>query len=185
MMPNPLLQRVPRAKLPPHMQKVWDFATEVTGDATFIEVSGSNPPMFDWYMDDFYQKVFYSGRIDKQVVELVRLRLANIHGCAFCNKGDTAAALAAGISQDQVDALPDYENGPFSADQKAALALADIMVLTNPKGQLSEETYARARKHFSDAQILELGMIMAVLSGMAKMLFAFDCVEKEDYCPFA
>ena len=25
---------------------------------------------------------------------------------------------------------------------------------------------------------------MAVLSGMAKLLFAFDLVEKEDYCVF-
>jgi hypothetical protein len=30
----------------------------------------------------------------------------------------------------------------------------------------------------------ELGMIMAVLCGMAKFIFAFDLVEKEDYCPF-
>jgi hypothetical protein len=26
---------------------------------------------------------------------------------------------------------------------------------------------------------------MAVLCGMAKMIFAYDLVEKEDYCPFA
>ena len=27
-------------------------------------------------------------------------------------------------------------------------------------------------------------MVMAVLTGMAKMLFTFDLVEKEESCPF-
>jgi len=38
------------------------------------------------------------------------------------------------------------------------------------------------QKHFSDAEIIELAMVMAVLIGMAKMLFAFNFVEKEGYC---
>lgn len=90
------------------------------------------------------------------VVELVRSRLANVHGCALCNRADTRAdtraALAAGVSQEQVDALSDYEQGPFSDQEKAAL--------------------------------VGLGVIMAVLCGMAKMIFAYDLVEKGDYCPF-
>ncbi len=58
------------------------------------------------------------------------------------------------------------------------------MVLTNPKGAVTPELYARCREQFSDAQLVELGMIMAVLCGMAKFIFTFDLVEKEDYCPF-
>ena len=43
---------------------------------------------------------------------------------------------------------------------------------------------AQLQEHFSDAQIIELSMVCAVLSGMAKMLFALDVVEKEASCPF-
>lgn len=185
MQPHPLLRRISRDELPANMRAAWDNAQSQTGDATFIEVSGNNPAMFDWYLDEFYGKVFYAGRIDRTIVELVRLRLANIHGCAFCNKSDTAQALAAGIPQTQIDALPDYENGPFTEREKAALALADVMVLTNPDGRLTEPLYERLSDHFSDGDLYELGMIMAVLCGMAKFLFAFDLVEKEDYCPFS
>ena len=39
-------------------------------------------------------------------------------------------------------------------------------------------------EHFDDAQIIELGMVGAFLSGMAKFLFVFDLVEKEADCPF-
>ena len=41
------------------------------------------------------------------------------------------------------------------------------------------------RAHFSEAQILELGTAMAVISGMAKLSFVLDLVERESYCPFA
>jgi len=184
MKPDTPLKRIPRDDLPPHMQQSWDGSMNMHGDTTFVEVAGNNPTMYDWYMDDFYKKVFYSGRISTQIVELVRLRLANIHGCAFCNRSDTAAALEAGISQQKIDSLASYEDGPFTDKEKAALALADVMVLTNPKGAVSKELYGRCREHFTDGEMYELGIIMAVLCGMAKFIFAYDLVEKEDYCPF-
>jgi AhpD family alkylhydroperoxidase len=153
-------------------------------DATFVEVFGNAPHIYDWYLNDFYEKVFYSGRIARPIVELVRLRLANIHGCAFCNRTDTIAALAAGVSQERIDALSDYENGPFTSQEKAALALADVMALTNPNGRVTPALHARASQHFTAGELVELGVIMAVLCGMAKMIFAYDLVEKEDTCPF-
>ena len=183
-LPEPLLHRVPRDELPEDMQAAWDHAAAVTGDATFIETSGNNPRMFNWYIQDFYDKVYFSGRLDCRVLELVRLRLANLHGCAFCNKGDRAQALAAGLTAAELDALPDYEHGPFTAAERAALALADEMSLTQPVGRLTPKLYERLREHFSDAELIELGMIMAVLCGMAKFLFVFDLVEKEESCPF-
>jgi AhpD family alkylhydroperoxidase len=184
MKPDTPLARVPRDGLPADLQSAWDASMAMHGDTTFVEVAGNNPTMWRWYREDFYRKVFYSGRLDRRLVELVRLRLANVHGCAFCNRADTAAALEAGVPQGQIDALDDYERGPFSEAEKAALALADVMVLTNPRGAVDRDLHARCRAHFSDGELFELGMIMAVLCGMAKFIFAFDLVEKEDYCPF-
>ncbi|MDJ0927660.1 MAG: hypothetical protein QNJ73_08420, partial [Gammaproteobacteria bacterium] len=88
------------------------------------------------------------------------------------------------LTEAELDALPDYEHGPFTPAERAALALADEMSLTKPLGQLTPGLYERLRQHFSDAELIELGMIMAVLCGMAKFLFVFDLVEKEDSCPF-
>jgi AhpD family alkylhydroperoxidase len=184
MKPDTPLTRVPRDSLPSRMQASWDDARALHGDTTFIEVFGNAPHVYDWYLNDFYKKLFYGGRIPRAVVELVRLRLANVHGCAFCDRADTRAALTAGITQAQVDALSDYEQGPFTDQEKSALALADVMALTNPKGNVSRALYARLRRHFSDAELVELGVLMAVLCGMAKMIFAYDLVEKMDTCPF-
>ena len=89
------------------------------------------------------------------------------------------------ISQDELDALPAYETGPFSEGERAALALADAMALTNPGGRLDAALHDRLRPHFDDGELYELGMIMGLLTGMAKFLFVFDLVEKEQSCPFA
>jgi AhpD family alkylhydroperoxidase len=182
--PQPQMKRIEREQLPENMKKGWDQATELTGDATFIEVSGNNPAVYEWYFKDFYKKLFYSGRFEKTLVELVRLRLANLHGCAFCNKGDTVHALESGVSQDQINALNNYENGPFTSREKGALELTDQMVLTNNQGTIDSPLYKKLKLDFSDGELYELGMIMAVLIGVAKFTFVFDLVEKEDYCQF-
>jgi len=184
MQPDTPLARLTRDELPESMRAAWDAAQKLHGDTTFVEVFGQAPQVFDWYLTEFYQKLFYGGRIERSIVELVRLRLANVHGCAFCNRSDTLAALAAGVPQAQIDALADYESGPFSEKERAALALADVMALTNPRGHITREIYARARAVFTDGELVELGVIMAVLCGMAKMIFAYDLVEKMDSCPF-
>ena len=56
MKPNTLLNRVPRDQLPPHLQKAWDSSNALHGDTTFVEVAGNNPMMYDWYLQDFYDK---------------------------------------------------------------------------------------------------------------------------------
>lgn len=77
----------------------------------------------------------------------------------------------------------DYELGPFDAAEKAILALADEMVLTNQQGHLSEAQRADLLAHFTPEEVLELGMTAAVLTGMAKFLFVFDLVTREQSCP--
>jgi alkylhydroperoxidase family enzyme len=49
---------------------------------------------------------------------------------------------------------------------------------------VSPELFARLRRHFDEPQILELGVVMAIIGGMAKLSFLLGVVEKEDYCPF-
>lgn len=182
LLPNTPFSRLSREELPSGMQKSWEDALALHGDTTFIEVFGHAPEAYDWYLQEFYRKFFYSGRIEKRLVELVRLRLANVHGCAFCNRADTISALDAGLSRAQIDAIDSFESGPFTEREKGALALADVMALTNVRGHVTPALHARLVKHFKEGELVELGVIMAMLCGMAKMIFAFDLVEKSSTC---
>lgn len=183
MKPRPHLQPLPREQLPPALQAAHDRAMTLRGDATFIQVAGHAPELFDWY-GRFYQEVFHGGRVPRRVKELVRLRLSTAHGCAFCNKGNRVDAAEAGLTAAQIQAIDKPDDPAWSPAERAALRLAGEMMLTNPRGSLSPALYQEARAHFDDGQLFELGMTMAVLTGMAKFLFVYDLVEKEDYCEF-
>jgi alkylhydroperoxidase family enzyme len=81
--------------------------------------------------------------------------------------------------------MDDFEHGPFTDAEKAVIAYADEVALTNAEGRMTPELFKRLRAHFSEADILEVGVTMAIISGMAKLSFVLDVVEKESYCPFA
>lgn len=183
MEPVPMLPRLPREALPEKLQAAHDRALALRGDATFIQVAGHAPQLFDWY-SRFYSEVFYGGRVPVRFKELLRLRLSTLHGCAFCNKGNRVDAAAAGITAEQLRAIDDPAAPVWNDEERAVLDIASRMSLLQPGGVLDSELYARLRRFLDEGQIFELGMTMAVLTGMAKFLFTFDLVEREDYCEF-
>ena len=185
-MVDTLFSRTPRDKLPDGFRPAWDMLNKLTGEPAFIEVFASAPELVDLVMNEFYVKTFFGGRVAQRYKQLVRLRLSISHGCRTCNKQNVPGALEVGISQQQIDAMiaGRYEDGSFTEADQAVLTYADQMVLTNMNGDMSPQLFARLRQHLSEAEILELGVVMAIISGMAKLSFILKLVEKEDYCPF-
>ena len=183
-MADTLMTRIRRDELPQPLHVAWDTLTKLTGEPTFVEVFAQNPAMLDFVMNQFYGQIFFAGQVDQRYKQLARLRLSTLHGCRTCNKQNVPGALAAGITQAQVDAIGDVEHGPFTDAEKAVLAYAEQVALTNMDGKLTPQMYARLRAHFSDSDLCELGVVMAVISGMAKLAFVLDLVEREPYCPF-
>lgn len=183
-MPNPRLPRVPVAELPVDITDMREASQALRGDATFFEVMANNPDLLRWYIEDFYGQVFKSGRVPAESLEALRLRLSAQHGCKFCNQGNRLSAVEAGLSDGEIDAL---FSDDFSALRPALVPvaqLADELKLTNAAGNLSETLYRSLSDHYTPAQIIELGLIGGMLTGIAKFLFVFDLVEREDFCPF-
>jgi alkylhydroperoxidase family enzyme len=186
-MPNPMLGRVPRAAMNSAHQQVWDLGMERTGEATIVEVMANHPELLSWYFDGFYAKLFYNAdpamSVDVRTKELLRYKLSKQHGCLFCNRFNAVDAVQAGITQQQLDAILTPTPALFDEKDLVVIELADQMKLQNMDGQLGPELYAKLRKFYNDRQIMEMGMICAVLTGMAKLIFTFDMVTREEQCP--
>ena len=185
-MTQTLFTRTPRAALPEGIAPAWDMLNKLTGEPTFIEVFAQAPHLLNLVMNEFYMKVFFGGEVPQRYKQLARLRLSLVHGCRTCNKQNVPGALEAGFTQPQIDAL--IANTPseplFTAADLAVIEYTDQMVLTNMHGELAPKLFQRLRRHFTEAQILELGVVMAIIGGMAKLSFLLDVVEKETWCPF-
>ncbi len=182
-MPNPVLRRVPVAEMDARLQTEHAATVKLRDDATLVEIGANAPEHMAWYRDEFYGKLFYSGRADVRTKELIRYRLSMTHGCAFCNKGNSVAARKSGVTQEQLDHVMDEAHPCFDAKDRAVLKLADQIAMTNMHGALDEPLYAELKSYFDDAQIFELGMVAGMLTGMAKFIFVYDLVEREANCP--
>lgn len=176
------LMRVPGTQLNDAMRAARERSVERRGDATFVEVMGNAPELFAWYAD-FYTQLFYGGRVAVRYKELLRYRLSTRHGCRHCNLGNRLDAIDAGIADAELAAIERDDLATFAAGERAVLTFAERMALTTPDGHVDAELHAALSEHFDDAEIIELGIVAAVLSGMAKFLFAYDLVEREASCP--
>jgi alkylhydroperoxidase family enzyme len=177
------LKRHTREEMPESMRETYDWVHRLTGQAAYVEAIASAPELMDFTMSDFYQKIFYEGRCEVRFKELARLRMSLGHGCRSCNLGNSQGAREAGYSDHQLENI-EGDRSVFDDAERAVLALADEMLMTNQQGHMSQALYNELKRHFDDAEILELGTVTSFLVGLAKFLFVFDLAEKEDYCVF-
>jgi AhpD family alkylhydroperoxidase len=184
-MPEPRIPPAPRATMPDRWRAVADRADEVRGESTLIEVLANAPELLGWYHDRFYADIFFKGRVERRLKELLRLRLSTLHGCAFCNRGNTRSAEEAGVTPAQIEALFAFHPAApcFDDRDRAVMALAGEMALQNMQGEVTPARAAGLARFFTPAEMVELAMVAAVLTGMAKMLFVFDLVSREATCP--
>lgn len=184
-MSDTLLGRMAPEAMPEELRQIRDTLNELTGEPTFVEVFAAAPELLDFVMGRFYGSIFFGGRVAERYKQLVRLRLSQIHGCRTCNKQNVPGAKASGFSDEQIAAMESPTAELFDEAELAVLEYAEQMALTNHDGKMSADLHERLSRHFSDADICELGTVMAVIGGMAKLSFVLDLVEREDYCVFA
>ncbi len=66
----------------------------------------------------------------------------------------------------KIAALDDAESNLFSARERAALTFADLMATDHHK--VDDAVFAELRRHFSDAEIVELGVSTALFVGLGR-----------------
>jgi len=184
-MTDTLFTRTGRNQMAPQWRPAWDMLNKLTGDATFVEVFAQAPDILEFVMQEFYAKIFFGGTLEQRYKQLARLKLSLVHGCRTCNKQNVPGAIEAGFTQAQVDALSGGNSESFAPAERAVIEYAEQIALSNMDGRMTPALFGKLRAHFSEAQILELGTAMAVISGMAKLSFVLGLVERESYCPFA
>jgi len=79
-----------------------------------------------------------------------------------------------GASEEQVAKLEDYEASDLPERTKVALRLADRLAGEQPK--VDAALHAELKRHFSDEQIIDLGMTLTFASGWQRFIEAFGIV---------
>lgn len=99
-----------------------------------------------------------------------------------CQASDTASAKRHGITDAEIQAVWSRDDDVFDAGEKAVLTLADELSLARPDGTVTPDLQNRLLAAYSQGQVMELCVVAAILTGMAKMLFALNLVERDVVC---
>ncbi|MGY3615041.1 carboxymuconolactone decarboxylase family protein [Bradyrhizobium sp. USDA 10063] len=101
--------------------------------------------------------------IDKQLLELVKLRASQINGCAFCVQFHILQAESLGVSADKLNLVVVWREAPqFSRRERAALAWTEA--LTKLGDGVNDEVYAEAHAEFSEQELSYLTSAIAAIN---------------------
>jgi len=183
-MNDTILPRVPRDEMTDAARAAFDALTELSGDATFVEVFANAPELLNFAMVDFYQKLFFEGRVDERYMQLARLRLSMNHGCRTCNLQNVKGVASFGYTEEQIDAMWRGDYSSYRQDEQVVMELADEIALNNREGEYSPELHEKLLRHFSVEEILNISLCLGVIVGLVKLSFTLGLVQKEGYCEF-
>jgi AhpD family alkylhydroperoxidase len=116
------------------------------------------------------------GVLDGALRELVILLVAVLNRAPYEFMQHAPVALAEGASQQQLDALADWQGSPhFTPRERDVLAYAQAMTLLV---QVPQAVFDAMRAHFSDREVVELTATVAAYNMVSRFLEALQ-IEAE------
>jgi AhpD family alkylhydroperoxidase len=114
-----------------------------------------------------------TGTLPPRLLELVRLRIAFFNQCRSCIAVRYQSAIDDGLDQDAVCSLErpaDAEN--LSGAERSALRFAELFAINHLA--IDGAVYDELREHFSEDQLVELGVHCAIALGVGRLSATWD-----------
>jgi uncharacterized peroxidase-related enzyme len=147
------------ASATPDVREIYD--TTLRGKPGNVQKALAHRPEMLKAFLTFYGSVGRS--LDRKLYEMVYLRISFINGCRYCSQHHVASSKRAGLAPEDWAAL---NAGNYSRNtEKERSALNYIEKLTRAPHDITQTDFDELKKHFSDAEIVDLHM----LAGLANL----------------
>jgi AhpD family alkylhydroperoxidase len=114
--------------------------------------------------------------LEQSLIELVKTRASQINGCAFCINMHTQDARKHGESEQRLYLLNAWREAPAYSDrERAALAWTEAVTLIS-ETHAPEDVYNEVRAHFSEAETVNLTMLIATINSWNRLAIALRSV---------
>jgi AhpD family alkylhydroperoxidase len=101
--------------------------------------------------------------------ELARMRIAQLNECVACSDFRAPSVVEAGVAAELYDNVADWARYPGYTDrQRLAIQYAELFAV-NPAA-ITDDLFAALRAAFSDPEILDLTLCVAVFLGLGRTL---------------
>lgn len=114
--------------------------------------------------------------MDERLLDLVRMRVSQMNGCAYCLDMHAKELRAAGESEQRLYTLDAWEETPFFNDkERAALAWAEAVTQLS-HGHVPDAVFEEARKHFNEQELVDLTLAIVAINGWNRINIALRTV---------
>ena len=131
---------------------------------------------------EYWNKLLYHGVLPHKLKEMCRIKISVAHQCGYCSTVRSNVAKAEGLTENMINDLFSYSSSKyFTPREKAALRYANLF----KQGEHAidkDEVYAELAKHFSDEEIIELGLFCAEVDGVGKFVKSLNVLSWEEAC---
>ncbi|MFD5096535.1 carboxymuconolactone decarboxylase family protein [Amycolatopsis thailandensis] len=104
------------------------------------------------------------------VQELVRMRASQINGCAVCLDIHTKEAAAAGESAVRINLVAAWREATvFTEAERAALELTEQACRMADGGEVTDEAWANAARHFDEDQLAALVAVISLINAFNRV----------------
>ena len=129
-----------------------------------------------------WNSVLYEGRLPHKLKEMCRIRISVAHRCGYCSTVRSNVAREQGLDEALVqEVLGDLSSAKLSARERAALEYADLFKAGDDPVD-SDAVYEALRRHFSEEEIVELGMLCAQTVGVGRLVRSLNIVSWQQAC---
>lgn len=116
--------------------------------------------------------------IEASLQELIKMRVSQINGCAYCIDMHSKDARAAGETEQRLYALSAWRETPFFTDrERAALAWAEHV--TRISDGVSDEIFEATRAQFTEQEIANLTWVTVAINSWNRIAISFHAVPGE------
>ncbi len=148
---------------------------ERTGDTAGMRVLAHRPDIMKGFMA-FYGPLQLEGLLSRKLVELVRFGIAHINQCSACLSARYEDSFAEGLTEEMIDALWEADSSAlFTEREKAAIVFGQKMA--SDHYSVSDEDFERLYRSFSEKEVVELLMDIAMFIGIGRMYAVVDSVN--------
>jgi len=137
-------------------------------------------PAAFWAFANSWRDIFKNGVLDHPIKELCRLYVSRSVQCEYCGNQRSIGGEAAGIVEDHVKDLLNFEkSAKYNERQKAALAYAEAITW---RLNADDAFWARMHANFSEPEMVELGCFIALTMGQQSWIRLLD-IDHHEYMP--
>src|ERR671912_1689873 len=119
------------------------------------------------------QKYVDESGLEHSLLELIKTRVSQINGCAYCIDMHTKDARAEGETEQRLYGLSAWQETPFyTPRERAALEWAETLTLIASR-HVPDELYARTREHFTEAELVGLTLAVIAINDWNRLAIPF------------